>query len=136
MKAHAMEPHQGTGAGQAIEVSHRILEDTFIDLSFYFQDAYLLATLLGQRAITMSSISRALRAYDAIRRPFVNDIARRNRLTGYQFMFLGDNFDWDNCPDEVLRSRLQYLGGNITNNWDWTWLTTIDELMEEGIRLL
>jgi salicylate hydroxylase len=116
--AHAMEPHQGTGAGQAIE------------------DAYLLATLLGQRAITMSSISRALRAYDAIRRPFVNDIARRNRLTGYQFMFLGDNFDWDNCPDEVLRSRLQYLGGNITNNWDWTWLTTIDELMEEGIRLL
>src|ERR1700683_4364421 len=98
IKAHAMEPHQGTGAGQAIEVSLRIKEDIYNKThSHSFQDAYLLATLLGHWRTTINSIPHALRAYDAIRRPFTNDIARRNRLTRSQFMFLGDHFDWDNC---------------------------------------
>lgn len=94
----------------------------------------MLATLLGHWRTTINSIPHALRAYDAIRRPFANDVARRNRLTGYQFMFLGDN--WDHCPDEVLRNRLKHLGAAITDNWDWTWFTTIDGLLEEAIQLL
>lgn len=116
--AHAMEPYQGMGAGQAIE------------------DAYLLATLLGQWRTTISTIPDALRAYDAIRQPFANDVARRNRLTGSQFMFLGDNFDWDNCQDDTLKSRLHHLSSAITNNWEWAWSTTIDGSVEEAIRML
>jgi salicylate hydroxylase len=110
---------------------------TFItDDSHSFQDAYLLATLLGHWRTTINTIPHALRAYDAIRRPFTNDIARRNRLTGSQFMFLGDHFDWDNCQDDELRNRFNHLDGAITNNWQWAWSTTIDESVEEAIRML
>jgi len=112
--AHAMEPHQGAGAGQAIE------------------DAYLLATLLGQRRTTLDSVPHALRVYDTIRRPFANDITRRNRLTGRQLMFR-DTFDWNNCTEDVLRSRLQELGAAIASNWEWAWLNTIDGALEEAI---
>jgi len=131
-----MEPHQGMGAGQAIEVSLCILEHVCRRPFICIQDAYLLATLLGHRLTTINSIHRALRAYDAIRRPFTNDIARRSRLTGRQFMFLVDESDWGSFPDEVLMNKLQYLGAAITDNWDWTWLTTIDELVEEAVRAL
>jgi len=116
--AHAMEPHQGMGAGQAIE------------------DAYLLATLLGQWHTTISSVPNALKVYDTIRQPFTNDVARRSQSTGNQFMFLGDTSDLDNCEDDELRGKLHHLGNAITNNWEWAWLTTIDESVKEAIRML
>ncbi|KIY46823.1 hypothetical protein FISHEDRAFT_75261 [Fistulina hepatica ATCC 64428] len=49
--AHAMCPHQGSGASQAIE------------------DTYLAAALLGSSLTTRSSIPRALEIYDQICRP-------------------------------------------------------------------
>ena len=50
--AHATTPHQGAGAGQAIE------------------DAHVLAELLSDPAvITSSDVAAAFMAYDAIRRP-------------------------------------------------------------------
>ncbi|KAL0954169.1 hypothetical protein HGRIS_005302 [Hohenbuehelia grisea] len=52
--AHAMTPHQGSGAGQAME------------------DAFILATLLGHPRTTRGTISRALKVYDEIRRPFAH----------------------------------------------------------------
>jgi salicylate hydroxylase len=102
----------------------------------YSQDAYLLATLLGHWRTNKPTIPRALRAYNIVRQPFANDIARRNRQTGYQFMFLGDNFDWDNCADDVLKNRLRHLADVIMTNWDWAWSTTIDQSVEEALQMI
>ncbi|KZP16276.1 salicylate hydroxylase [Athelia psychrophila] len=121
--AHAMEPHQGAGAGQAIE------------------DAYFLATLLAARPPTPSAIHSALRAYDAIRRPFANGISKRNRLTGRQIMFLTvsspeSTFDWDAASKAEVAERLKVMGGTITSNWEWAWVTTVDDSLARAMRLL
>jgi len=116
--AHAMEPHQGAGAGQAIE------------------DAYLLATLLGHSRTTFGSAPRALQVYDTVRRPFTSEISRRNRLAGRQLMLFGNSAEWNSCTADVLKNRLQELGGAITSNWDWAWLTTLDRTLEEAIGML
>ncbi|KAK7693984.1 hypothetical protein QCA50_003559 [Cerrena zonata] len=52
--AHAMLPHIGTGAGQAIE------------------DAYILGQLLTQPSVTASNLSKVLEIYDTIRRPIAH----------------------------------------------------------------
>ncbi|EMD36944.1 hypothetical protein CERSUDRAFT_137302 [Gelatoporia subvermispora B] len=58
--AHAMRPHQGVGAGQGVE------------------DGMVLATLLGSPLATRDTLRAALRAYDAIRRPVVQEVAKRS----------------------------------------------------------
>ncbi|KAF7985847.1 hypothetical protein HWV62_536 [Athelia sp. TMB] len=123
--AHAMEPHQSAGAGQAIE------------------DAYFLATLLAARAPGSAHIHAALRAYDAIRRPFANGISRRNRLTGRQTMFLAGtgtgsppDFDWAGASEAEAREKLRPMGSVITSNWEWAWATTIDDSLDRAMRLL
>ena len=51
-------------------------------------------------------------------------------------MFLGDNFDWDNCADDVLKNRLRHLADVIMTNWDWAWSTTIDQSVEEALQMI
>ncbi|KII86085.1 hypothetical protein PLICRDRAFT_309879 [Plicaturopsis crispa FD-325 SS-3] len=58
--AHAMTPNQGSGAGQAVE------------------DAYILATVLCNSLTSVDTIPEALAVYDAVRRPFAQDIAERS----------------------------------------------------------
>ncbi|KZT63552.1 hypothetical protein DAEQUDRAFT_680182, partial [Daedalea quercina L-15889] len=62
--AHAMTPHQGSGAGQAIE------------------DGYILASLLADPRATRETLPRVLQVYDSIRRPFSQSIVQRSRATG------------------------------------------------------
>lgn len=57
--AHAMLPHLGAGAGQAIE------------------DAYTLSILLSHPQTTKSNVESVLKAYDYVRRPRVNAIVKR-----------------------------------------------------------
>lgn len=58
--AHAMTPHLGAGAGQAIE------------------DAYILARILAHPSVTNQNVHQALKVYDVIRRPIANDIVERS----------------------------------------------------------
>lgn len=129
-----MEPHQGAGAGQAIEVCEFLhFENRLADCICLSQDAYLLAMLLGQRCTTLGYVHHALQVYDTIRRPFANDIASRNRLTGRQLMLRGGTLDWNSCTEDALKSKLQELGNAIASNWEWAWQSTIDGVLEEAI---
>ena len=58
-----MTPHQGSGAGQAIE------------------DAYILGSVLGSPSVKLRTLPTALKIYEEVRLPSVNDIQRRSAKT-------------------------------------------------------
>ncbi|KAF8880242.1 salicylate hydroxylase [Gymnopilus junonius] len=107
--AHAMTPHQGSGAGQAIE------------------DAFILSTLLGHPLTTRDTISRALNIYDHIRRPFALQVQERSRLNGQYFTLSAPEIDFD---------FLKTLAQIFTKNWEWCWSTSLAGSAQEATRLL
>ncbi|EGO01403.1 hypothetical protein SERLA73DRAFT_50608, partial [Serpula lacrymans var. lacrymans S7.3] len=114
--AHSMVPSQGAGAGQAIE------------------DACVLAKLLGHKLTNIESVCYALAVYNEIRLPFTKDIAHRSYEQGKLSVFQGIEFDGCNLDD--VRARLALLGDRLNKNWDWAWLTTIDDSLQKAILLL
>ncbi|KAM5530141.1 hypothetical protein V8D89_016197 [Ganoderma adspersum] len=119
--AHAMMPYQGAGAGQAIE------------------DGYVLATLLGDARTTLSTTERALRAYDAIRRPFAQRVQASSRENGmlYTLNFPGLTFDRAvHRTDREDIARLGEIRSRIETNWQWAWNTTIDGDLSRALRML
>ncbi|OAX37334.1 FAD/NAD(P)-binding domain-containing protein [Rhizopogon vinicolor AM-OR11-026] len=87
------------------------------------EDAYLLATVLGHKSTTLETIPRALAIYDKLRRPFSTDVALRSRLNG-QICALQTNIP------------LHKVGDTMTKNWEWAWLTELDDDLEEAVRLV
>ncbi|KAF8066983.1 hypothetical protein FPV67DRAFT_1417597 [Lyophyllum atratum] len=116
--AHAMEPHQGSGAGQAIE------------------DACVLAELLGHPSATLNTLPDVLRIYDALRRPFALDIARRSFQNGRYLSMNHEDFVLDGCDTTEQETRLKEMGEVLVENWQWAWTTTLDDTIREGIRML
>ncbi|KAF8961501.1 hypothetical protein BDZ97DRAFT_1664184 [Flammula alnicola] len=116
--AHAMTPHQGSGAGQAIE------------------DAYILSTLLGHALTTKATIGRALSIYDHIRRPFALQTQERSRLNGRYFTLNCQEVDFDTVPDHEMLSKLKILGKVFTKNWEWAWMSSLGGSVQEALRLL
>ncbi|KAK1230959.1 hypothetical protein PQX77_005933 [Marasmius sp. AFHP31] len=116
--AHAFTPHQGTGAGQAIE------------------DAYVLAELLGHPQTTREAISRTLRIYDSIRRPWVQEIAERARLNGHCLALDFEGFDFDNASSDAVAKQLRRMGDFLADNWRWCWDSSVQESLDAAIRLL
>lgn len=115
--AHAMCPHQGSGAGQAIE------------------DAYILATVLRHRGTHRGNIERALQVYDSVRRPLALHVQERSRLNGRYFTF-ADDIDWERLSESQLWEKLQQLGNRFTRNWEWAWTTSIDGSVQEALSML
>ncbi|KDQ26320.1 hypothetical protein PLEOSDRAFT_1077335 [Pleurotus ostreatus PC15] len=111
--AHAMTPHQGSGAGQAIE------------------DGFMLSSLLGSSYTTRETVSEALRIYDTIRRPFSQDVARRSRINGRYLSFAGP----EDCSDDDVLDVLE-LGEAITKNWEWAWISTVDDTVDDALTML
>jgi len=102
--AHGMTPHQGAGAGQAIE------------------DAYVLAEILGNNATGLDNIERALQAYDYIRRPLASHVLQGSRDACRMYEFNGpDGDDYAN------------LGPAIQRQWDWVWASTPEEDVENAL---
>ncbi|KAG1891072.1 FAD/NAD(P)-binding domain-containing protein [Suillus subluteus] len=66
---------------------------------------------------------RALAIYDRLRRPFSSEVARRSMRSGQLYAFQED------VP-------LHELGDTITKNWEWAWLTELDDALEEAVRLV
>jgi len=62
--AHAMEPHFGAGAGQAME------------------DAYALGRLLTHELTHAGNVDDALKVYEEVRLPFANNIVQRSQDVG------------------------------------------------------
>ncbi|KAL4249900.1 FAD/NAD(P)-binding domain superfamily protein [Abortiporus biennis] len=118
--AHAMLPHEGVGPGQAIE------------------DAYLLATLLGNSKTTISTLPKILEIYDTIRRPFAQQAMNRSRENAmlYTLTFPGLTFDRPEDYDDTQKRRLSEVCYRIRKNWEWVWTTTIDEDIDRAVDML
>ena len=82
--AHATTPHQGAGAGQAIE------------------DALVLSTLLGQ-VKSLADIEDAFKAYDAVRRPRSQRVVTTSREASqlYELEHESIGFDLDKARTEL-----------------------------------
>lgn len=119
--AHAMTPHQGSGAGQAIE------------------DGYVLATILGHPATTRETISRSMLIYDQVRRPVAQSVHEVARQNGKIFTFCAPdpdlNFDHVSSPEE-MSAKLQRLSHRFTKNWEWAWTTSAKTVIQDAFRLL
>ncbi|KAI0062891.1 FAD/NAD(P)-binding domain-containing protein [Artomyces pyxidatus] len=102
--AHAMLPHQGAGAGQAIE------------------DAYVLAALLGEASTTPavpSAVARALELYQSIRLYRANSVIEGSRESGRMYEFSSE-FGQDYAV----------LAPAIERQWDWLQEASAEEQVE------
>ncbi|KAL5522588.1 hypothetical protein ACEPAG_8605 [Sanghuangporus baumii] len=122
--AHAMTPHQGAGAGVAIE------------------DAYILAALLTHPQTTLATLPMALKVYETVCLRHANKVQQRSRLHGQLYEFavppfssLADRTILDNgeCQDDVR--NLKAVGDAIMENRKWGWQTDADDNLAEAISL-
>ncbi|PYI09743.1 salicylate hydroxylase [Aspergillus sclerotiicarbonarius CBS 121057] len=91
--AHASTPHQGAGAGQAIE------------------DAHVLAELLSDPRVTrVDDVVGALQAYDSVRRPRSQHVVTTSRENAYLLCLCLEGV-WDNEQKlrETFQKRLRWL---------------------------
>lgn len=91
--AHASTPHQGAGAGQAIE------------------DAHVLAELLGDARVTSGpDVVAAFRAYDEVRRPRSQRVVTSSKENAYLLCLCMDGVRDDEAKlKETFEQRLRWL---------------------------
>jgi salicylate hydroxylase len=131
-----MTPHQGSGAGQAVEVRILICIQ-FIDTDTRPpQDAFILATVLGHPNTVKGNIPYALSVYDRIRRPYALNVQERSRLNGLYFTLQPPEFDFIKLPEHELLPKLKTLGRLIYSNWDWAWTSSMGSAVQEAVQLL
>jgi len=98
--AHAMEPHFGAGAGQAME------------------DAFVLGRLLTHELTNQGNIADALKVYEDIRLPFANSIVQRShdigRYCGLHYSSADGRDSLQGIPAELDRIRT-----SIEDAWKW-----------------
>ncbi|KAL3418985.1 mannitol 1-phosphate dehydrogenase [Phlyctema vagabunda] len=101
--AHASTPHQGAGAGQAIE------------------DAFILSRLLGDISC-VAEIEGAFKAYDAIRRPRSQKVVTTSRdaCAIYQFRH------------EELGSDMENIKTRLETRYNWIWDEDLQQQLAEA----
>lgn len=122
MKAHAMSPHQGAGAGQAIEVRIFAFSIQGWKVNLYLEDAFILSGLLAK--VTPDSLSRALEAYQAVRMPAANTVLTGSYDSGVMYEFNGG--------DGVEYGK---LGEAIQRQWKWIDETSVEEDLAIAVEL-
>ncbi|GJJ12598.1 hypothetical protein Clacol_006841 [Clathrus columnatus] len=105
--AHAMTPHQGAGAGQAIE------------------DAYVLSELLGSHLTTLDTLVEALKVYEDVRKPVASHVLLGSQNAGRLYEFNGPPAD-----------HYPALAECISKQWDWMWASTPEKDVEHALSLL
>ncbi len=107
--AHASTPHQGAGAGMAIE------------------DAAVLSRLLGEvKTSDAGQLARAFAAYDMVRRERTQKLVTTSRARGliYDLEVPGTEDDTAKICDE------------IASQWDWIWNFDVDAHCLEAINIM
>ena len=99
--AHASTPHQGAGAGQAIE------------------DAFILPNLLGQ-VKTANEIESAFRAYDAVRRLRSQKVVKTSRDAAAIYEF----------EDETLGVDLAKIQKRLEERYNWIWFEDLPQQLK------
>ena len=111
----------------------------------------MLATLLGDRRTTLPTVQRALRVYDAVRRPFALRVQEASRENGilYTLNYPGLTFDRPVPPLSIppvpsapapsghdAAEKLREIRTRVRANWEWAWKTTIDADLGRALRML
>ncbi|KZP04830.1 FAD/NAD(P)-binding domain-containing protein [Athelia psychrophila] len=117
--AHAMTPHLGSGAGQAIE------------------DAYILAALLANPKCTLASLPRVLQIYDEVRRPKANNVWNLSRKNGSMYEFAGPVCGEFRLHDDNFNSEsLAKIAKVVMENYEWAWNTSAEEDRNQAVSML
>lgn len=101
--AHASTPHQGAGAGQAIE------------------DAFVLSSLLGQ-VTSAANITQAFKAYDAVRRPRSQRVVTTSKEAGCLY----------EMEDEEVGCDLDKARENLLTRCEWIWGNDLKSQLREA----
>lgn len=106
--AHASTPHQGAGAGQAIE------------------DAFILSSLLGDELTkTTTDIPTAFKVYDAIRRPRSQKVVSTSRAAGLTYAFQG-----------AAGGDIGKIREELMHRFQWIWAEDMERQAEQAKSLL
>ncbi|KAF8955136.1 salicylate hydroxylase [Flammula alnicola] len=117
--AHAMAPHLGNGAAQAIE------------------DGYVLANLLAKGlAEGQLDILRVTKAYNSVRQPFGNFVVNATRQQGRRYELNISGFEDIKEGDMISPRQLAEVGKLIEKGWEWTWKTSIKNDLERALAKL
>ena len=73
----------------------------------------------------LSTLSRALTAYERVRLPMANHVLKGSRQSGNMYEFNG-----------CLGDNLAPLGPMIGSQWDWLWDTTPQSERERAVGML
>ena len=120
-----MTPHQGSGAGIAIE------------------DAYVLGALLAHAHTTLPTVPTALKIYEAVGLRHANEVQQRSRLQGLLYEHADSRFsspasrvitNTEEC--KVDMEGLRALGDAIMENWKWTWETDPHDNLTKAVSML
>ena len=101
--AHASTPHQGAGAGQAIE------------------DAFILSNLLGQVTCT-AEIEQAFKGYDAVRRPRSQRVVTTSRDAGCLY----------EMEDKEIGADLDKARAKLLTRCVWIWENDLSAQLKEA----
>jgi len=111
---HAMTPHQGAGAGQAVE------------------DALFLTALLSDPKVSRSDfltrkekINQALATYERVRHARVLDIQKTSREAGMLYEFQGVGGEGDD---------LEKIARNLQGRMGWIWEWDIQSELERALK--
>ncbi|KAF8964497.1 salicylate hydroxylase [Flammula alnicola] len=117
--AHAMPPHQGAGAGQAIE------------------DAYILANLLCHKLSTKEMVPKVSEVYNAVRSPEGNRVLQGSILSGRLADLVSPGFENVKEGDtDVPLEKLQELAGLMGKEWDWVWKSSAEGDRKRALEML
>ncbi|PPR04128.1 hypothetical protein CVT26_001320 [Gymnopilus dilepis] len=117
--AHSMTPYQSAGAGQAVE------------------DAYILATLLCDKACNKETIPEIMEIYDAIRRPIGNGVIEKSRVTGRLVQLSAPGLeDIAEGDEKVSIDRLRGIVEEHMKSFEWVWKEPIKDDRERALLML
>lgn len=120
-----MSPHQGAGAGQAIEVRTSAFAP-FRCCALYLlsdsQDAFVLGNLLAEAP--RDQVLRYLEAYEAVRLPAANGVLTGSYESGMMYEFNSEHGD-----------KYETLGPAIAAQWAWIDQVSLDEELTSALRL-
>ncbi|CAG8976049.1 hypothetical protein HYALB_00010331 [Hymenoscyphus albidus] len=105
--AHASTPHQGAGAGQAVE------------------DAFILSRLIGKIS-SADEIEKAFKAYDAIRRPRSQKVVETSRDAAAVYEF----------EDDSLGTDLEKVRATLEIRYKWIWDEDMNEHLRQAMELM
>lgn len=105
--AHASTPHQGAGAGQAIE------------------DAFIISNLLGE-INSVDEIEKAFHAYDAVRRPRSQKVVKTSRDAAALYEF----------EDENIGTDLDLVKQTLKSRYDWIWNEDLPKQLDKAQQIM